>query len=97
MLRNHERDGSEDYVPSGDVKAETVLKIIRRCVSEGSTIYTDCFKAYLGLGEAGYGHEAVNHSAGEWVKGECHINSCESRPLCLGHGYKSTGEYVRRT
>jgi len=44
-----ERDGSEDYVPSGDVEAETVLKIIRRRVSEDSTIYTNCFKAYLGF------------------------------------------------
>jgi len=83
MLRNRERDGSEDYIPSSDVEAGTILRIIRRSVSEGSTIYTDCFKAYLGLGEAGYGHEAVNHSAGEWVKGECRINGCESRVSLL--------------
>ena len=70
-------------MPSSDVEAETFLKIIRRRVSEGSTIYTGCFKAYLGLGEAGYRHEAVNHSAGEWAKGECHINSCESRASLL--------------
>jgi len=36
-------------VPSGDVEAETALKIIGRHVSEGSTIYTDSFKAYVGL------------------------------------------------
>jgi transposase len=74
-----ERGGGEDYIPSGDVEAETALRIIRRRVLEGSTIYTDSFKAYLGLCGVGYGHEAVNHSVGEWVKGECHINGCECR------------------
>jgi hypothetical protein len=34
--------GSEDYVPSDDMEAETPLKIIRR-----TTSYTDCFRAYL--------------------------------------------------
>ena len=52
-------------MPSSGVEAETALKIIGRRVSEGSTIYTDSFKAYLSLGEAGYRHETVNHSAGE--------------------------------
>ena len=41
---------------------------LKRHVSEGSTIYTDCFRTYLGLGGAGYNHEAVNHSKGEWDK-----------------------------
>jgi len=77
------RGGLEDYVPSSDVEAETALKIIGRRVSEGSTVYTDSFKAYLGLGEAGYRHEAVNHSVGEYVRGEAHINSCENRASLL--------------
>jgi transposase-like protein len=78
-----ERGGGEDYIPSGDVEAETALRIIRRRVLEGSTVYTDSFKAYLGLCEVGYGHEAVNHSVGEWVRGECHINGCEYRASLL--------------
>jgi transposase-like protein len=77
------RGGGEDYIPSGDVESETVLKIVGRHVLEGSTIYTDFFKSYLGLGEAGYRHEAVNHSDGEWVRGECHINGCENRASLL--------------
>ncbi|MGC8947937.1 MAG: transposase [Thermoprotei archaeon] len=59
-----ERGGQEDYIPSSDVEAETALKIIGSRVSKGSTIYTDYFRAYLGLREAGYNHEAVNHSEG---------------------------------
>jgi transposase len=78
-----ERGGPEDYVPSSDVEAETALKVIGRRVSEGSSVYTDCFRAYLGLSEAGYRHEAVNHSEGEWVRGEVHINGCENRASLL--------------
>jgi len=77
------RCGMEDYIPSGDVESETVLKIIGRHVLEGSTIYTDFFKSYLSLGGAGYRHEYVNHSEGEWVRGECHINGCENRASLL--------------
>jgi len=68
-------------VPSSDVEAETALKIIGRRVSEGSTIYTDSSKAYLG--ETGCRHEAVNHSVGEYVRGEDHINRCENRASLL--------------
>ena len=28
-------------------------------------------------------HEYVNHSEGEWVRGECHINNCENRASIL--------------
>ncbi|RLI13966.1 MAG: hypothetical protein DRO43_05210 [Candidatus Hecatellales archaeon] len=46
-------------------------------------MHTDCFKAYVGLRGAGYKHEAVNQSAGEWVRSEAHINSCENRASLL--------------
>jgi transposase-like protein len=48
-----------------------------------STIHTDFFKSYLSLGEAGYRHEAVNHSDGEWVRREYHINGCKNRASLL--------------
>jgi len=47
-------------MPSSDVEAETALKMIGRRVSKGLTIYTDRFKAYVGLSGAGCRHEAVN-------------------------------------
>jgi len=43
------RGEPEDYAPSSDVEAETALKIVGRRVSEGPTIYTDCFNAYADL------------------------------------------------
>jgi len=77
------RGGGEDYVSSSKVESEATLKIIGRRIQKGSTIYTDSFKSYMGLSELGYRHEYVNHSEGEWVRGECHINNCENRASLL--------------
>ena len=38
----------------------------------GSTVHTDELRSYFG-GQAGYRHETVNHSAGEYVDGDCHV------------------------
>nr|CAH7719651.1 unnamed protein product [Callosobruchus chinensis]CAH7719653.1 unnamed protein product [Callosobruchus chinensis] len=40
----------------------TVIPIIDKHVKPGTTIHTDCWKAYDGLGDAGYVHHKVNHS-----------------------------------
>ena len=77
------RGGGEDYVPSSNVESEATIKVISRRISRDSTIYTDSFKSYLGLGEVGYRHEYVNHSESEWVRGECHVNHCENRASLL--------------
>ncbi|MBS7638062.1 transposase [Candidatus Bathyarchaeota archaeon] len=85
---------TSDLHPGGEGRPRGVCSLQRRrgqnsgedhreAGLQGSTIYTDCFKAYLGLSEAGYRHEAVNHSASEWVSGECHINGCENRASLL--------------
>jgi transposase-like protein len=78
-----ERGGLEEYVPSSNVEAETARKVVGRRVSKASRLYTNGFDIYLGLDDAGYIHESVNHSAGEWVRGECHSNSCENRESLL--------------
>ncbi|KCZ78895.1 hypothetical protein H311_00061, partial [Anncaliia algerae PRA109] len=49
------------YIPLADRKKETLIKIIRKFVLPGSTIYTDCWKGYLGLNEY-FNHHTLNHS-----------------------------------
>jgi hypothetical protein len=57
-------------------------------VAEGSKLYTDNHDSYLGL--HGYGHESVNHSAGEYVCGMAHTNRIELFWAMLKRGYYGT-------
>jgi hypothetical protein len=49
---------------------------IRNNVKPGSTITTDDWRGYNGLGST-YDHESVNHSEKEWVRGIHHTNTIE--------------------
>ena len=47
-------------------------------VTPGATVYTDGSRAYNGLRADGFEHEAVIHSRGEYVRGNCHTNGIEA-------------------
>ena len=54
------------------------MPIIQGKVLEGSTIYTDGWKAYDGLILNGYEHYRVYHSKNEFARGKSHVNGIES-------------------
>ncbi len=71
-----ERPGRiETALIAGTTKAD-IHRFIRDNVSPDSTLYSDDHKGYLGLTE--YRHHSVNHSAGEYVRGDVHTNGIES-------------------
>ncbi len=72
-----EREGDvmANVVP--DVKRRTLEPIIGENVETGSTVHTDELRSYLSLLASGYTHESVNHGAGEYVRGDCHVNAVE--------------------
>ncbi|MCY4109910.1 MAG: IS1595 family transposase [Chloroflexi bacterium] len=49
---------------------------IREHVAPGSIVFTDDWRAYQGLTD--YHHETVNHSVGEYVRGQAHTQGIES-------------------
>ena len=72
-----QRDGDilTEVVPN--VKRATLHQIIEENVVPGSTLHTDELRSYKTIDEKGYRHETVNHSAGEYVRGESHVNGLE--------------------
>lgn len=55
-----------------------LMPIIQGKVLEGSTVYSDGWKAYDGLLLNGYDHYRVFHSNDEFVRGKSHVNGIES-------------------
>ena len=52
--------------------------VVRRHVKPGNMVYTDSYDIYGWLGRSRqYGHGSVNHSAGEYARGDVHINGAE--------------------
>ena len=60
-----------------NVQKKTLQPIIKGNVEQGSTVHTDELKSYSGLSKAGFEHETVNHGAGEYVDGDCHVSGIE--------------------
>ena len=56
--------------------AKTLHGFVAAIAAKGATVYTDEAAAYKGM--KGRKHEAVNHGAGEYVKGQAHTNGMES-------------------
>ena len=72
-----ERDGDVMATVVPNFRKKTLQSIIKENVVEGSTVHTDELKSYGGLSKAGFEHETVNHGAGEYVDGNCHVNGIE--------------------
>lgn len=68
-----------------DTSAPTLQGFIIDTVNNGATVYTDNFRSYQGL--AGYAHQAVNHSVGEYVRNKAHTNGIESFWALLKRGH----------
>jgi len=60
-----------------NVRAKTVMPLIRENVKIGSTVMTDEMASYKRSKEHGYNHHTVRHSAGEYVRGNVYTNSIE--------------------
>ncbi len=69
----------------------TLHGFIEDTIARGATLYTDEHPAYRG---ARFRHEAVRHSAGEYVDGQAHINGVESFWSLLKRGINGVYHHV---
>jgi transposase-like protein len=86
VLGMRERGGRTVAVPIEGTDKETVQATVHKYVEAGSTLHTDEAGAYDGIKALSFGHETVNHSAGEFVRGPVTTNSIESVFAALKRG-----------
>jgi len=91
-----ERDGEAMTMVIPDVRRDTLQPIVRANVERGSTVHTDELGSYRGLGYKGYRHKTVNHSRGEYVKGNSHVNGIEGYWSRLKNSIRGTHTHVSR-
>ena len=87
VMGMRERGGRVKAKIVPDTTARTLQSAIHEHVSTGSTLHTDDYVGYKGVGGLFYDHETVRHSAGEYVReGDIHTNGIESVWAVLKRG-----------
>ncbi|QQR54108.1 IS1595 family transposase [bacterium] len=72
------REGKVHVSIVNDCSRDALMPIIKGQILEGSTIYTDGWRAYDGLILNGYEHYRIFHSHNEFARGKNHVNGIES-------------------
>jgi transposase-like protein len=72
------RDGKVYVSVVKDCSKKSLMPIIKGQILQGSTIYTDGWKAYDGLILNGYDHYRIFHSHDEFARGKNHVNGIEA-------------------
>ncbi len=77
------------------VGSKTLYKVVQGSVDDRSTIYTDEWPGYRGIGRFFEGgHHTVRHSAKEYVRGDVHVNNAESFFALLKRGIHGIFHHV---
>jgi transposase-like protein len=77
-MRERGVGGRTKAKPIARTDAPTLHGEIHANVKAGSTIYTDEHRGYHGLEGLSYTHERIEHSLGEYVRGDVYTNGIES-------------------
>src|SRR5258706_10128448 len=76
------------------ITAKNLRAHINEHVASEARIMTDGFASYKGLDKEYKSHEVVDHAAGEYARGEAHINTAESWFAILKRGVYGTFHHV---
>lgn len=88
-----ERDGKLRAGPIPDATKFTMEPIILENVAPGTVVSTDGHKSYADLSRS-YQHGAVDHEAGEYVRGEFHTNTLEGHWSLFKRAVKGTHVHI---
>ena len=81
-----------DAAPLAGTGKGELQGFVRGQAEAGAQLYSDEAAAYAGMEE--FAHEAVKHSAGEYVRGQAHVNGLESFRALLKRGYHGTYHHM---
>ena len=90
-----ERGGDTKAIHVHDTKGNTLKGVVLDNVEDGSVVFTDNHKSYVGL-DRHFPHDSVNHSAGEYVRGSVHTNGIESVWAVLKRGHYGTFHHISK-
>ena len=76
-----------------NVKAATLLPILRENISKEATVYTDEAKQYGRVGSEFAEHDFTTHSKGEYVRGNVHTNTLEGYFSIFKRGMKGVYQH----
>jgi transposase-like protein len=79
-----------------DVTAANLKKIMHEVIERRSRHMSDDFRLYWGVGKTFLTHETVNHSQGEYARGDVHTNTAESSFVLLKRGIHGIYHNVSR-
>ncbi len=92
-----ERDGRARTRVVEHVTADNLKTAIRDNVEATATINTDDLNLYQGIGpEFAGGHQTVNHSQGEYARGDVYTNTAESFFALLKRGVHGTFHHISK-
>jgi transposase-like protein len=81
-----ERDGRVKSTHIANVTGDNLKAVLRTHVDTQAQLMTDEHPSYVQIGKEYADHQAVNHKAGEYVRGLAHVNSCESVHALMKRG-----------
>jgi transposase-like protein len=96
VIGMRQRGGDTIAMPIARNDGNTILGEINKAVSKGTRIMTDDHRSYSGLADMEFKHESVNHSGGEYARGEANTNGIESVWAVLKRGVHGTFHHVSK-
>jgi transposase-like protein len=78
VLGMRERGGRTKAMPISSPNSHNLQSNIHAHVEVGSSIHTDEYKSYNGIGGLYYNHETIHHNSGEYVRDGVTTNGIES-------------------